>query len=595
VPPVLTIDLAQSPIPAGPEDLERYRKLGDEWAAGHPADAPDLPAPAAALWVRVGEQGVRATLTDNTGRVQAFERPLPTRWSLLPAALAIVIAILAQRVLPALLAAGLAGSMAWSFARLEPASTLGRLADAVSHFLGDCLWRRAIWEDFYLRITVFVLMLFAAVAIIREGGGFRGLVALLQRRVRGPVGAQAATYVTGLVLMFDDYTNCLVTGTALRPLCDAMRVSRAKLAYLVDSTAAPIAGVSLASTWIAYEISQYRAPLALIARDDGTRYTSDDAMAVFLASMPFRYYCWFALLLAALVIVLRRDFGPMLAAERAARGTAGLPTHPPVGITPAAKEAPADVSQRGPAALAIVPIGAMVVTVAAMLSWGHPNDLALLAASSLALGLAVALGMRLGGLPITKMAAVAWQAVRSLGVPMLVLFLAWTLGHVTADLGTSHYLTAAARSYLLPAALPIALFMLAALIAFATGTSFGTMAILLPNVVLLAHELGRNGAFVGGGDLLLFLSIAAVLEGSIFGDHASPISDTTLLSALSSGCNNVEHFVTQLPYALCALATSVLFGYLPVLVFGPSAWLPGLVLGIVAMAGLLLTFGKRSG
>lgn len=603
VPPQLVIDLAQSPVPADAADVERYRKLGDEWAAGHPATDPEAAvrtaAPTAALWVRVGEQGVSATLTDQTGRVAQLERPLPTRWSLLPAALAIVIAILAQRVLPALLAAGLAGSVAWSFSRLEPASALGNLADAAVHFLADCLWRRAIWEDFYLRITVFVLMLFAAVAIIREGGGFRGLVTLLQRRVRGPVGAQAATFATGVVLMFDDYTNCLVTGTALRPLCDAMRVSRAKLAYLVDSTAAPIAGVSLASTWVAYEISQYRAPLALITRDDGTPFSGDDAMGVFLSSMPFRYYCWFALALAVLVIVLRRDVGPMAAAERTARGgglgTSATAAHSTSASGMAVPGVAAQASnERGAATLAIAPIGAMVVTVAAMLFAGQPNDLALLAASSLALLLAVPLGARLGGLSLATMATVAWQAVRSLGVPMLVLFLAWTLGHVTADLGTSHYLTAAARSYLLPAALPIALFLLAALIAFATGTSFGTMAILLPNVVLLAHELGRNGAFAGGGELLLFLSIAAVLEGAIFGDHASPISDTTLLSALSSGCNNVEHFVTQLPYALAALVTSVLFGYLPVLVLGPAAWLPGLLLGVATMAGWLLAFGKRS-
>lgn len=587
--PRLQVDLAQSPAPASDADRLRLASLADEWVLGLGAGAQALapwPAhtPPVALVVRIGDRGVRAELQRPDGTFVRFERPLPDRWSLLPAALAIVLAILLQRVLPALLLAGFCGSAAVVFGQLAPPGLGAGLLASAEHFVVDCLWRRALWEDFYLRITVFVLLLFAAIAIVRDGGGFAGLVALLQRRVRGPVGAQLASFATGCVLLFDDYTNCLVTGTAMRPLCDAVRVSRAKLAYLVDSTAAPIAGVSLASTWVAYETSQYRAPLAMIAREDGTPYRSDDAMAVFLASMPYRYYCWFALLLVVVVILSRRDLGPMWRSEAAAR-TAGPST---------AASQPAAGSPAGPARLAIVPLTALVALAGGLLLTGWPNDLALPLAAAVALLLAVGFALalrRLHGLALLRSVLGAW---RSLLLPMLVLFLAWTLGHVTHDLATSHYLAAAARTYLLPAALPIVLFLLAALIAFATGTSFGTMAILLPNVVLLAYEVGQAGAGAGGlgSDLLLLLCLAAVLEGSIFGDHASPISDTTLLSSLSSGCDHVEHVVTQLPYALLALLTSVLFGYLPIVWFGPAAWLPGLALGGLAMLLVVRCLGR---
>lgn len=597
--PRLQVDLAQSPTPAGEAERERLAALADEWRLGQTAEGRQLatwPAhqPPVGLLVRIGERGVRAELAQPDGTLMRLERPLPDRWSLLPAALAIALAILLQRVLPALLAAGLCGSVAVVFGQLAPPGLGAGLLASAEHFFFDCLWQRAIWQDFYLRITLFVLLLFAAIAIVRDGGGFAGLVALLQRRVRGPVGAQLASFVTGCVLLFDDYTNCLVTGTAMRPLCDAMRVSRAKLAYLVDSTAAPIAGVSLASTWVAYETSQYRAPLAMIARENGTPYRSDDAMAVFLDAMPYRYYCWFALLLVLVVILLRRDLGPMWRSEAAAR-TEVLPNGAAPHAAPAsATSAGADQPSPGPAWLAIVPLTALVGLAGGLLLAGWPNDLVLPLAAAAALLLAAVLALLLRRLSPAAMVRSTVAAWRSLLLPMLVLFLAWTLGHVTNDLATSHYLAAAARAYLWPAALPIVLFLVAALIAFATGTSFGTMAILLPNVVLLAHEIGQASAGTGGlgSDLLLLLCIAAVLEGAIFGDHASPISDTTLLSSLSSGCDHVEHVVTQLPYALLALLTSVLFGYLPIVCWGPSAWLPGLLGGCLAMVVVVRFVGR---
>lgn len=340
--PTLVADVRQSPTAATAQERAAYAALVDEWAAARSAEGTKvvpgtIDRAQLLLAVRIGERGVRAEMARADGGAAVLERPLPSRWSLLPAALAIVVAILTQRVLLSLLLACLAGSLALTFTQLLPPTFGQGLLDAAHHCLVQCLWQRALWEDFYLRITVFVLLLFATVAITQANGGFDGLVATLRRRVRGPVSAQLCTFATGCILLFDDYTNCMVTGSAMRPLCDTMRVSRAKLAWLVDTTAAPIAGLSIVSTWFAYEISQYRAPLALITRADGTPYHSDDAAAVFLQAMPFRFYCLFALALAVLVIVMRRDFGPMLHAERLARSG---PAPNPTTAAPSASDAP---------------------------------------------------------------------------------------------------------------------------------------------------------------------------------------------------------------------------------------------------------------
>ena len=161
-------------------------------------------------------------------------------------------------------------------------------------------------------------------------------------------------------------------------------------------------------------------------------------------------------------------------------------------------------------------------------------------------------------------------------LPFGILFLAWSLGHISADVGTSLFLCASVRDVVAAAALPPVLFLVAGAVSFATGTSFGTMAILLPNVVVLAHRLGTDAPFLGdpqlGGPALMLLSIGAVLEGSIFGDHCSPISDTTVLSSVGSRCDHLAHVATQLPYALLAAAAELLLGYLPMVLLGPAWW-----------------------
>lgn len=628
IPPLVAETL---PPPQDPARIGRaYARIAAEWAAARAADGRptrvDQSRPPLPVLVRIGDRGLQAEAPLPDGRIAKLLLPFSSRWSLLPAIVAIGVAVLLQRVLLALLLACAAGGIvhacgalpgqtfaaAEAFGWQTPLAAGQAAVAGVWHFVADAFWRRSICMDFYLRITVFVVFLFMTVGLITRNGGVHGFVAALQRRVRGPVSAQLASFAAGVAVFFDDYTNCLLVGSSMRPLCDASGVSREKLAYIVDSTAAPIAGVSVFSTWVTYEMSQYRAPLALVTRADGSPYVPADAFEVFLATLPFRCYCWFALALVALSIVMRRDFGPMLAAERRARrgevavdedDSSRLPAHPRArarnAVVPLVVLVLGTVGAMaaiGWSAAAALPDSADLGTRVRTMLANSRSDWALLGAAATAWLVALAMTAAQRLLTVRETAATCLSSMRPLGAAFGILFLAWSLGHLCADLGTSFFLTTAIRDALSPWALPTTLFLVAAGIAFATGTSFGTMAILLPNVVVLAHQTGEDGMFTGdaaaGGPAMMLLCIGAVLEGAIFGDHCSPISDTTVLSSIGSRCGLIAHVQTQFPYALLAFGATVCCGYLPLAVFGPHVWPLSLLGGLAAMAIVLRTFGR---
>ncbi|MCA8949028.1 MAG: hypothetical protein KDE27_05965, partial [Planctomycetes bacterium] len=246
---------------------------------------------------------------------------------------------------------------------------------------------------------------------------------------------------------------------------------------------------------------------------------------------------------------------------------------------------------------AVLPLAILVFGAAtAMLVFGVFSDVALFWAALVAYAVALALSLLQRLLGWRQLLWTSLRATRALIPAFGILFLAWTLGHISGDLGTRDFLAASARGVIAPWTLPIALFLLSGVIAFATGTSFGTMAILLPNVVLLAHRLGTEHAFLGdpttGGPLLMMLSIGAVLEGSIFGDHCSPISDTTVLSSLGSRCDHLAHVGTQLPYALLTAVVAIGCGYLAMVVLGPSWWPASYAAAAAVFVLFLRTFGR---
>jgi Na+/H+ antiporter NhaC len=645
--PALQIDLRTSPPIVDPTARSRaaaqYEACAREWVAARNAaavpfrygdDGPEIRPPLRLdertiplpMVVWVGDTGAKAQLPpDPKGRPLEHTAAFYSRLSLLPAFLAILIAVLTQRVLPALVTGGLAGAIAY-VATLGPAAgTLGGFGAAsqgLHHFAVGTLWDRVLWDDFNLRVSGFVICLFMAIGVMTRSGGIQGMVDWIRRYAKGPVSSQLCSYLIGLSIFFDDYSNCIIAGTTMQPVTDRARVAREKLAYIVDSTAAPIAGLSIFSTWIAYEVSQYRAPLTMVTKADGTPYLASDAFAVFVDTIPYRFYCILTLVMVLLVILMRRDFGPMLAAERRAR-LEGKPiaddARPMVSHSMASTQPKPETPLRGWNAL--LPLLVLVLgTIGIMFYQGASTDapkptdiqglaaeirwllanaksewaLLLASAGALVVASALALGQRL--MSLGEVLRCALQSLRALGFALLILLLAWSLGKVCKDLGTSFFLTGACRDLMSAQVLPIVLFFTSALIAFATGTSYGTMAILLPNVVVLAHQIGSDAAFGGsaasGGPLLMVLTIGAVLEGSIFGDHCSPISDTTVLSSLGSRCDHLAHVATQMPYALVVMATSAVCGYLPMVLFGPQWWPLALVASTLVLAGFLWFVGK---
>ncbi len=418
----------------------------------------------------------------------------------------------------------------------------------------------------HLYITVFSLLVAAMVGIVGRAGGTRALVERAERLAKDTRGAGVAAWLAGLIVFFDDYANCLVVGNAMGPLADRFGVSRAKLAYIVDSTAAPVASLAIVSTWVGYEIG-------LIDEGLASSGVQGSGLSVFIDSLPYRFYSVYTLAFVGVMAFTLRDFGPMRAEELEARGRVARGE---VGAT--------DEDPLGSPWTAAVPVGALVlVTLVALFAQGSlalgdaAGDAALfeilgasnpytamLWGSGVGFGLAVVLSLR------TMAPRGVWRAgatgARSVVQALVVLYLAWTLGGAIADTGAADYLTGLMGASLSPAWLPAVTFLLASGISFATGTSFGTMGILFPIALPLA--VGMVGA---ADDPIVLGTVGAILSGACFGDHASPISDTTVLSALGSGVDVLTHVRTQLPYAVTTGAVSLLLGYLPV-GFGISPW-----------------------
>jgi Na+/H+ antiporter NhaC len=651
IPPLQVTFRTSPPAPevSASQSLDVAR-AGEEWTAKERIKAPisteeprvDPALPALPLVVRIGEEGAHVQFerptTDGATPQNAWS--YPSRGSLLPAFLAIILAIASQRIVISLLLGSVAGA-AWFLATGRGA--VGATTDAVDVLLsplsglwhlfadtlyGDVLGTPHCWfgsdpmwtsdSGFQIRIIVFVVFLFMAIGVMSRSGGIQGMVQWISRFARGPVSTQLCTWITGILIFFDDYSNCIIAGTTMQPLGDKNRVSREKIAYIVDSTAAPIAGLSIFSTWIAYEISQYRAPLTLLTNEAGQPYVASDAFTVFIQTIPFRFYCIFTLMMVGLVILLRRDFGPMLRAERRAR-LLGKPiaddARPMVSADIGEMQPPEGTPMR--AINGLLPV---VVLVASTLSLiylygaydskgayqvpdgdlleqarfvlgNSASEKALMFSSMLALLTAALLAMAQRILNLRQVIASALRSARSLAIAIVILLLAWCIGQTCKDLGTSYYLTAAFRDLMSASVLPILMFLLAGLIAFSTGTSYGTMAILLPNVVVLSHTIGAESGI--GGPALMVLTIGAVLEGSIFGDHCSPISDTTVLSSLGTRCDHLAHVQTQVPYALASMSVATIAGYAPMVLLGPEYWWLSFLIGLGMLATLLLVFGRR--
>lgn len=521
-------------------------------------------------------------------------------YSVLPPLLAIVCAIIFRRVILCLALGILAGGIIalWPMDH----SIVGGMWHAVYHYL----IRHSLLDQFRVEILGFILLISAIVGIAQHSGGIQGVIEIIIRFCRTPRAAQVGTALGGLAIFFDDYLNCIIVGNSFRPLTDRFRISREKLTYIVDSTAAPLAGLAVVSTWIAFEVSQIGEGLAAAG-------LHVEPFSVFFSSLPFRFYCMFTLGFVFILLIMGRDYGPMLKAEQAAR-RAG-----PVGDSAQSPVTPDGRPHK--ARYAVIPIGFTILAVFVGLWWTAqpgPSDPPLVAQGQTALARAVdylqqvlartnsarafaraailgyvlTVAMVLAGRVMSPREIVvsSIRSVRVISGAIVILFLAWSIGAACRDVGTADYLVSLFRAVLSPVGFSLVVFGLACLISFSTGSSYSTMAILLPNVVPLALAVGQDSPITGMG--LIAISVGAVLEGAIFGDHCSPISDTTILSSIASRCDLMDHVRTQSPYALTSMLVAIVIGYIPVsLGASPAICLP---VGFVAIVVIIRLLGRRA-
>ena len=522
-------------------------------------------------------------------------RSIPGWLSLLPPLLAIGMALVYRKVVPALFFGVWIGAVtAISF---TPWALFKGLLDAFEVYVLD-----AMANPDHVAIILFSLMIGGMVGIISKNGGTLGIVERLTGFASDSRRGQMVTGVLGVSIFFDDYANTLIVGNTMRPVTDRLRISREKLAYVVDSTAAPISTVALVTTWIGYQVGLLGTAI------ENIEGFSQGAYSVFLNSLPYNFYPFLALLFVFLVAYTGLDFGPMLEAEERARDT-GKVLGDDANVDEAAEGEELEPPEGTPyrAVNAVIPIvvlvggvlvglyatGVQAVGADASLSdiIGEANSYTALMWGSL-LGVVVAAALSLGqGILDLEQTVEAWyEGLKSMLFAMIILVLAWSLSNITEVLHTADYLVSILGEWLPPGVVPAIIFVLAAATAFATGSSWGTMGILMPLVIPLVWAvLVQNGMDAPTHYHILYSSVSCVLAGSVWGDHCSPISDTTILSSMASGCDHIEHVRTQLPYAMSVGLVALFLGTLPA-GFGVPWWIL-LIVGATLLSVLLRVFG----
>lgn len=515
---------------------------------------------------------------DVSGAITIDPMVLPGWLSLLPALVAIALALMFKEVVVSLFFGVWFGAL--FVAGLNP---IGATLRSVDTFIVP-----ALADPDHAAILVFSALLLGMVGVMGRNGGTQGIVVALSPLATTPRRAQLATYLGGLAIFFDDYSNTLIIGNTMRPITDRMKVSREKLAYIVDSTAAPVAAIVFVSTWVGFQIGLIGDGLEAAAAQPGTspelaaQLLAASPFNIFIHSIPYLFYPILTLVMVGLVIWTQRDFGPMWRAEnRASRGeglhreNAMLLVDTESNVMEPVEGAPHRWQN---AALPVVTVFLVVVFglyFDGRATLGRPGTMseifgeanaynALLWGSLAGVLVAIALSVVQRIMSLKDSVGALIGGIQATLLAFLVLILAWSLGQVTEVLGAAEYLSGLLSGNLPVALLPAFIFIMAATIAFATGTSWATMAILIPLVIPLSVSLGGAEAFTAGASSALLLgTLASVLSGAIWGDHCSPISDTTVLSSMASACDHVDHVRTQMPYALLVGGIGILVGNLP--------------------------------
>jgi len=514
--------------------------------------------------------------------------------SILPPVASIIIALLFRSVIPALFFGIWIGSFAilgFNF-RVVWQSFLDVIATYV---------KSALANADHAAIIIFSLMIGGLVGIISKNGGMYGVVNSLLRFTTNPKRGQVITATMGLAIFFDDYANTLVVGNTMRKITDKLKISRAKLAFLVDATAAPVACIALITTWVGFQLGMIDASIQQIDA------VTESAYLIYLKSIAYSFYPIFMLVFVMTIAGTGRDFSSMYKFETESRiGRDPSIQSSEIGYSNAAETdrlEPKDPS-RARAFNAVIPIALFIGSViGGLFVTGEGNSVqeiigsadaykALLWGSMIAVVSAVLLTLVQGIMSLEEAVQSWYEGVKFMVFAIIVLIMAWSLAETTELLQTANYLSSILDELLPVALVPTTIFILAAATAFATGTSWGTMGIFYPIVVPLVWQiLSVNGVADPEHFYILYSSIACVLCGAVWGDHCSPISDTTIMSSMASGCDHIDHVTTQLPYALVVASIALLLGTLPT-GFGVPAWLM-ILIGLATVVSSVLILGKK--
>nr|WP_298414030.1 Na+/H+ antiporter NhaC family protein [uncultured Halomonas sp.] len=502
--------------------------------------------------------------------------------SLLPPLLAILLALLTRNVIPALFCGVWLGATmvnGWN-----PAAGLYA---SFSNFIIP-----SVGDEWSATVLIYCGLFGVLITILQRTGGADAIAKGISTKVKSARGAQGATMGFGVLIFFEDYFNALTVGSVMRPITDRMRVSREKLAYIVDSTSAPMCLLGPVSTWVVFVMGLIGTQLNAMAIT-GSEYL------MYLTTIPLNFYAWLTLLMILLVVITQWDFGPMARAEHRARSTGKLLAD---GAQPPSDEEVREMADTSGLASRkrnmLVPIAVLVGLIPPLFLWtgNFPeNDLvtavgeaeggkSILIATFLASIVGLAMGMQQKRFDFREAMEIVVTGFKSMTLVYIILTLAWSIGSVTSELGTADYIVTLAQQGIAPSLIPVLLFLIGAVVAFTTGTSYGTFAIMIPIAMPVAAAL----------DLPLALAVAAVLSGGIFGDHCSPISDTTILSSAGASCDHIDHVRTQLPYAVTAGTSAIIAFFVAGLTGSTLAALGAGVVTLLLLAYLLSQLWGRS-
>ncbi len=491
-----------------------------------------------------------------------FIRVIPGWLSIFPPLLAIFLALVIRQVIVSLSLGIFSGALIYY--NLDPLTALLRFADT--------LMLNVLIDKDHMFIIVFTLLIGGVVGVISANGGTTGLALQITKFAKTAKSGMISSWFLGVVIFFDDYANSLIIGNMMRPITDKLKISREKLAYIVDSTAAPIASIVIISTWVGYEVGLISDGLNLIG-------STQNAYDVFISSIPYSFYPIAAIFFVFLTSVMERDFGPMLTFEKKARNSKVAIYSDEFEDTTVEKPINAKW-YNGAIPILVIIFGTIIGLIATGISSlnaegiteyslqsiiNHADSFAsLLWASFIASIVAIVMTVMQRILTLDK-AVEAWQkGIQSMLVAVLILVFAWGISSVTNNLKTADYIISLLSDSMDPRLLPAIVFIICAAIGFSTGTSWGTMAIVMPIVIPLTYTVGTSfGLDVVSLQIVMYGVISSVLAGSVFGDHCSPIADTTILSSLASKCNHIDHVKSQLPYAIIVGVFTLLLGSIP--------------------------------